>query len=129
MSLMRRSRILAGAALAVLAGAVLTASPAYADSTQCTPSGCGGEAEFVSYGEHLWVRDQLADGHSAVARYWLEGGSGPFSVWSSGGAGTSVDGDLDLAEGTWIFYQVCLGEAATKTIVSGTCSAGVTDYA
>ncbi|MEU7874778.1 hypothetical protein [Dactylosporangium sp. NPDC049140] len=126
---MRKTRILVGAGVAAVCGALLAAAPAQADSTACTPSGCAGKAEFVSYGEHLWVYDMLADGHSAVARYWLQGGTGPFSVWSSGGTGTAVDADLDLAEGSWIYYQVCLGEAATRTIIAGSCNAGVTDYA
>lgn len=117
--------------IAILVGAAMAVSgpQAEADSTRCTPSGCAGQARFVSYGEHLHVADQLADGHSAVAVYWLEGGTGPFHVWNPNGNGMSVDHNLELAEGSWIYYYVCLGEYGPRQILSGTCSAGVTDYA
>ena len=119
------------AAVCVVSAAmvVLSTRPAAADTSECTPSGCAGQAKLISYGEHLWVYDKAADGHSAVALYWLQGGTGPFRVWASAGAGTSIDDNLDLPEGTWIFYQVCLGESGSGTIVAGSCSAGVTDYA
>lgn len=42
-----------------------------------------GQGHFVSYGEHLFIEDRVADGHSAVARYWLDGGTGPFLAWNS----------------------------------------------
>lgn len=106
-----------------------TASPAAADSSQCTPSGCAGKANFVSYGEHLKVTDALGDGHSAVAMYWLEGGTGPFHVWNPNGNGTTVDHNMELPEGSWIFYKVCLGEYGPRDVLETTCSAGTTDYA
>ncbi len=118
--------------LAVAVGAVGVlgvASPAAADSSVCSKTGCAGKAAFVSYGEHLKVTDQTGDGHSAVAEYWLEGGTGPFQVWNPNGTGTTVDANLELVEGDWIFYHVCTGEYGSKTIVAGSCGAGVTDYA
>jgi hypothetical protein len=116
-------------AVAVVGLGLIGAKPALADSSLCTPSGCAGKATFASYGEILTVYDQTGDGHSAVGLYWLQGGSGPFYVWAASGAGTSTRSDLELPEGSWIYYQVCLGEYGSKTLVSGTCSAGVTDYA
>lgn len=109
--------------------ALIGAKPAAADSSLCTPNGCAGKATFASYGEILTVYDQLGDGHSAVALYWLEGGTGPFYAWIARGAGESNRVDLELPEASWIYYQVCLGEYSSKTLVSGSCSAGVTDYA
>jgi hypothetical protein len=122
----RRILILTAAVLPVYA---LAAPTATADSSQCTPGGCAGKAVFVSLGEHLQVTDAASDGHSAVAVYWPQGGTGPFTVWNHGGQGTTVDGNLDLAEGAWIYYYVCLGEYGTREILTATCSAGVTDYA
>jgi|GEM_PF-6703494 len=122
-------------ATAVVAGLLVpSAAPAVADSSQCSiaasgAASCAARAEFVSLGEHLLVEDRVADGHSAVARYWLKGGTGPFHVWNSGGAGTTVDHNLELPEGSWIFYQVCVGEFGLRDVWTSTCSAGVTDYA
>lgn len=113
---------------------VPSAQPAVADSSVCSiaasgAGSCAARANFVSLGEHLMVTDAVADGHSAVARYWLQGGTGPFLVWNSGGQGTTVDANLELAEGSWIFYQVCVGEFGARDVWTSTCNAGVTDYA
>lgn len=130
-----RRRLLLIAGLVGTAGLLLAAAPlAVADSSQCSVAAsgavaCAARANFASYGEHLYVSDQDADGHSAVVRYWLEGGTGPFHVWNSGGNGTTVDHNLELPEGSWIFYQVCVGESLIRDVWTSTCSAGVTDYA
>ena len=129
---MRRALLLAvlfgGTAVALT---VIPPTPAIADTSQCsTPSSaCAGRATFASYGEVFKVFDQAADGHSAVVLYWLSDGTGPHFGWNSQGNGTTFTLNLELAEGDWIFYRVCLGESGPKTLVSGTCSAGVTDYA
>jgi len=117
-----------GAALLI---AVVPAMRALADSSQCSVSSgtCAAKAAFTSYGEHLKVYDRAADGHSAVVLYWLSDGTGPYFGWNPNGNGSVVDIDLELPEGDWIFFKACLGEYGTKTLVSGTCSAGVTDYA
>jgi len=127
-------RILLVAAAVIVGLTAPSATPAVADSSQCSiaasgASSCAARANFVSLGEHLYVEDRIADGLSAVARYWLEGGTGPFLVWNSNGAGSRVDRDLELPEGSWIFYQVCVGVALLGDVWTSTCSAGVTDYA
>jgi hypothetical protein len=110
--------------------ALAVSTPGYADSSRCTSdSACAGKATFASYGEVFTVYDQKADGHSAVVLYWLPAGVGPLYVWNSGGNGTSAKGDLELPEGSWITYRVCLGEAGTKQILTATCGATITDYA
>lgn len=130
---MRRLRrtLLTAAAVAVAATAAvaLAAAPASADSSECTRSGCAGKAVFVPLGEHLKVTDRTGDGHSAVALYWLEGGTGPYLVWNHGGKGTTVDRNLDLPEGSWIYYQICLGEYGKRKVLTSTCSTGRTDWA
>lgn len=115
----------------VVATLVLTgASAAAADSSRCTAgSGCAGRATFTSYGEVFTVYDQLADGHSAVALYWLPDGSGPHLIWNSNGNGTSVTANLEFPEGAWVTYRVCLGEGGPKQVLTATCGATITDYA
>jgi hypothetical protein len=122
-----RRRILV-AVLAALGFAVTTAAPASADSARCT-AGCGAYAYFVSYGEHLYVEDRAADGHSAVA-VWYTPSTGTRYVWNARGAfGPRVDGNLSLPEGTGISYMVCLGEYGSRTVLWNTCSNPVSDRA
>jgi hypothetical protein len=123
-----RKALLIGAAVAGLT--VMGASAAQADSSRCTSdSGCAGRATFTSYGEVFHVYDQLADGHSAVALYWLPDGSGPHMIWNSGGNGTSVTANLEFAEGSWVTYRVCLGEGGPKQVLLNTCGPTITDVA
>jgi hypothetical protein len=127
MPIARKALLIAAAAgLLTLAGA----SAAAADSSRCTSdSGCAGRATFTSYGEVFKVYDQLADGHSAVALYWLPDGSGPHMIWNSTGNGTEVTANLEFAEGSWVTYRVCLGEGGPKEVLLNTCGATITDYA
>lgn len=115
----------------VAAVTVIPSSSASADSSQCSlPSGtCAGKVTFQSYGEHLLINDRAGDGHSAVVLYWRSDGSGPYYGWNASGTGTQVDVNLELAEGEWIFYKACVGEYGTRTLISGSCSAGATDFA
>lgn len=130
---MLRRTFVAAAAVAVTAVAalVVAASPASATTSQCSRSNhkCAGKTEFIARGEHLKVTDRVGDGHSAVALYWLEGGRGPFRVWNHNGHGKTVDHNLDLAEESWIFYQVCLGNYGKRDVFQHTCSPGVTAWA
>ncbi len=123
-----RKALLIAAAVATLT--VAGSSAAIADSSRCTAgTGCAGRATFTSLGEIFHVFDQSADGHSAVALYWLPDGSGPTMIWNSTGNGTDVTANLELAEGSWITYRVCLGEGGPKQVMLETCGAPITDYA
>jgi hypothetical protein len=123
-----RNVLLVGAAIVTLT--IAGSSAAEADSSRCTAdSGCAGRAAFTSLGEVFHVFDQSADGHSAVVLYWLPDGSGPNLIWNSSGNGTNVTGDLELPEGSWITYRVCLGEGGPKQVLTETCGAPITDYA
>ena len=83
----------------------------------------------VVYGEHLYVEDRAADGHSAVA-VWYTPWTGTRYVWNPHGAfGPRADGNLSLAEGTGISYMVCLGEYGSRTVLWNTCSNPVADRA
>jgi hypothetical protein len=123
-----RKALLVAAAVGTLT--VAGSSAAVADSSRCTAgTGCAGRATFTSLGEIFHVYDQNADGHSAVALYWLPDGSGPTMIWNSNGNGTNVTANLELAEGSWITYRVCLGEGGPKQVMLETCGAPITDYA
>lgn len=125
-----RSRLPLIALVALVFACFCTASVANADSTRCTSdSGCADRATFTSYGEVFHVYDQSADGHSAVALYWLPDGSGPNLIWNSNGNGTDVTANLDFAEGSWVTYRVCLGEYGARQVLTSTCGATITDYA
>lgn len=127
MTALRRSAL-----VTLMAGALLLTggAAASADSERCTSgSGCAGRVTFQSYGEVFKVYDQAADGHSAVALYWLPDGSGPHLIWSSGGNGTVVTANLEFAEGSWVTYRSCLGESGPKEILQSTCGPTTTDIA
>lgn len=127
MRTIRRSALVASAVGALLLTGGTTAS---ADSERCTSgSGCAGRVTFASYGEVFKVYDQNADGHSAVALYWLPDGSGPHLVWNPNGNGTSVTANLEFAEGSWVTYRACLGEYGPREVLTSTCGATITDLA
>lgn len=132
MSALRRSvpALSVAASISVLVGGLLltTSGIASADSERCTAdSGCAGRANFVTSTDTFTVFDQDPDGHSAVALYWLPDGTGPHLIWNSKGNGTSVPADLDLADGGWVTYRVCLGEGGPKEVLQDTCGATITD--
>jgi len=127
MTVLRRSVLVVAVTSALLLAGGAAAS---ADSERCTSgSGCAGRVTFTSYGEVFKVYDQLGDGHSAVALYWLPDGTGPHLIWNSGGNGTSVTANLEFPEGDWVTYRACLGEFGTKEILQDTCGATITDLA
>jgi hypothetical protein len=77
----------------------------------CVTGAC---AQFEAYGEHLYVRDTLADGHSAVGQI-----SGYGTCWNHSGAGTTIDCNFDTAEST-IYFRACTGEYSTRQILTCT---------
>lgn len=104
-----------------------TASVAAADSSRCAKT-CAGKASFTSYGEIFHVLDRKADGHSVVVLYWLPDGTW-HKVWNSKGNGSDVKANLELREGSWITYRVCLGEYGDRKVLTSTCGPTITDYA
>ena len=97
-------------------------------SAECSTGVCAGEGQFRSSDAHFLVYDRNADGKSAVVAYWLKGGAGPFYVWASGGNGTHVDKAVPVAKGSWVYYKVCVADAAVNPTLEA-CSGGITDYA
>jgi hypothetical protein len=108
-----------------VAGAV----PAMADSSMST-LGNAGSANFTSYGEHLTIYDDKADGHSVVVLNVRQDlCCAEFEGWNHNGAKSFYDYNLDMPEGDWIDYYVCLGEYASRTILWNTCGGHIRDYA
>ncbi len=130
--------IRAGAAVsAALVGLVTVGSPAYAADSWtsssyhvgdvCTTAvnlpRCNGSASFVKDGDHLYVWDNAADGHSVFVRYYRSDVNGLAGVaWNYHGAGTRVDHNMDIPEGGWINYQVCLGRYSDRLVYDWSCS-------
>ncbi|WP_084434819.1 hypothetical protein [Kibdelosporangium aridum] len=56
-------------------------------------------------------------------------GYGPRLVWNPNGNGTRVTADLELPEGSWVTYRVCLGKYGAKDVLEKTCGATITDFA
>jgi uncharacterized protein YraI len=97
-------------------------------SGQCADA-CAGEGQYRSADSHFLVYDTDADGYSAVVAYWLKGGAGPFYVWNSDGAGTTVDKAVAVAKGSWVHYKVCVANYTTGKPDLKSCSDGITDFA
>jgi len=85
-----------------------------------------GEATFAPAGEHYYIYDRKADGHSVVVVNYRSDRSptGPYYGWNPNGAnGDPVDYNLDMPEGTAVTYYVCLGEFGDREVLWNTCGA------
>jgi hypothetical protein len=84
-----------------------------------------GEAVFDPNGEHYYIFDRKADGHSVVVVNYRSdlSPSGPYYGWNHTGAGTAKDYDLSMPEGTRVTYYVCLGEYSSRSVLWDTCGA------
>ena len=122
---------LATGSLAVTALAA-TAPTAAADSSQCTTfvsgkyASCAGHGWFQSEGEHIFIDDRVADGHSVAVHYTINGVT-KTAYNRNSAEGAVVDVNLDLPEGTLIIYNVCLSNDSAD--LAGSCSGGIRDYA
>jgi hypothetical protein len=83
------------------------------------------EAKFFAYGEHFRVSDVRADGHAAVGR-WRQ--PGPVDVaryhycWDADGALNGYnDCNYALDEGTYVYYEACIGEYGPRDVWESTC--------
>ena len=122
--------------LGLVAGGMLAvAGTAAADSSQCTTyvstakahySSCAGHAWFQSSGEHFYIEDRIADGHSVALHYTINGVT-KTAYNRNGKAGKTVDLNLSLPEGTIVEYKVCLSEDSKD--LAGSCSGGFRDAA
>lgn len=127
---LRLRPVLTGAAAtaATILFAVSATGTAYADSTarSVNPTGAA-TVTFQSYGEHFFLHDDRADGRGAVLHLFRYDTTNNYTYFNHDGAGTSVDIDLSMAEGTLVSYYVC-SSIGTETIWS-TCGTEINDTA
>jgi hypothetical protein len=93
----------------IVAGIAFTSTAAYAESTYTVNAapGCGARSTFETEGDHLYISDTEADGHSAVGV--IENGTKYF-YWNSEGNGTTRHVNLDLPEKRAIALGAMTGE-------------------
>ncbi|MEV7239937.1 hypothetical protein ACWDXT_20975 [Streptomyces sp. NPDC003236] len=81
-------------------------------STESFPE--GSRVTWHADGEHLLVKDTVADGHSAVAifRWWdqSEDRYHTFTYFNRDGEGTTRDVNMDLYEHTTVNFRACVGD-------------------
>ncbi|MFR9800504.1 hypothetical protein ACL02U_32095 [Streptomyces sp. MS06] len=81
------------------------------------PTG-GASSWWKAYGDHYWVHDADADGHSAVGKLYVPYRGTVYNDWVTGGAGKSADFNYNLSEGADVYYKSCVGESGTGSIFS-----------
>ncbi|GDY33398.1 serine/threonine-protein kinase [Gandjariella thermophila] len=105
-------------AATTVTSAKASSSPAEQPTSVCTPDGCAARASFVAYGDHLYVCDNKADGHSAVAWYQRSDVPGQNNeAWDNNGSGTCIDHNMNMPEGAKITYRVCVGDYDTRRLL------------
>lgn len=91
------------------------------------PAFGGGMAWFKSWGDHLFIKDLAADGHSVVVRIVYPGHEAYY--WNAGGKGTTRDVNFNMPEGAHVQYTVCVGEYSNKGVMYNTCGGDAVDTA
>lgn len=103
---------------------VLSAGTAHASGPDITDRNAGGRSEFKTYGDHLYIYDTRADGHSVVTI--VEQGT-PEYHWNRWGEPNMVHKNLNLRENVTMYIRTCLADwkgSATAGILWETCSTG-----
>ncbi|WP_105975837.1 hypothetical protein [Streptomyces geranii] len=114
MSLSRSKRLalaLAGAAALTLGSAGISAASSDGGTIYNTTGGAA--VWFKAYGDHVWVKDIEADGHSAVGLSYVPYDGIDTENWVTGGNGTTVDFNYDFTENAYVYYRACVGESGT----------------
>ncbi|MFF3374510.1 hypothetical protein ACFYXF_16390 [Streptomyces sp. NPDC002680] len=128
MSLSRSKRFalaLAGAAALTLGSAGISAASSDGGTIYNTTGGAA--VWFKAYGDHVWVADIEADGHSAVGLSYVPYDGVDTENWVTGGNGTTVDFNYDFTENAYVYYRACVGESGTGDYFS--CSSWYTAVA
>jgi len=92
--------------MATIVGTAMSGS-AFAENAVMYSTGLGAKAEFVANGDHLYVTDQIADGHSAIGIIEL---GDQYYYWNRNGKGTTRHVNLDLPENRTIALGAVVGE-------------------
>ncbi|MFI5689132.1 hypothetical protein [Streptomyces sp. NPDC051636] len=83
------------------------------------------DGQFVSYGDHFYLNDNLKDDAGCTLTWEDEQGHAGY-IHNSNGAGTTVHRNYDFPEGTYISFEVCIrndGHTLSETCRYGTASA------
>ncbi len=106
MSIMKRALMpMAGAGLAI-AGALMTATPAWAGVDQSIV-GARGSVAWYHAGDKVVACDAKKDGYSIEANYRLAGQTGPGRVVPAVGAGNCEQVTADKNEGDTVEIRMC----------------------
>ncbi len=123
---------LLGVTIASLAVTVAMSTSASAGSdgpVVVDSSGYKARGVFLSYGDHIRVSDDYADGKSAVV-LWNDPTGEERRCWDSNGALNGMtDCNYNLQEGAYVHYEVCLGEYGSRQVHYSTCGESGWGYA
>ncbi|MFF0588638.1 hypothetical protein ACFYWD_21985 [Streptomyces sp. NPDC003781] len=110
-------------AAAFTIGGAMTGSASAAEGPWVYDTTYSAEAKFFAYGEHMRVTDVRADNHSAVGRWRQTGPDSQYHYcWDADGANNGYnDCNYALPEGTYVYYQACIGEYGTRDVWTSTC--------
>ncbi|WP_157405261.1 hypothetical protein [Actinopolyspora halophila] len=89
---------------------VLFVPAAYAgtSSSACSSEGyCAARVVFDDHGEHLYAHDERADGHGVYVYYERSDAPNDGEFTNRNGAGSVVDHNMSMPEGSTISYYVC----------------------
>ncbi|MEV7892551.1 hypothetical protein ACWD3I_11405 [Streptomyces sp. NPDC002817] len=95
-----------GAIAAAVATATTTAAVAQ-DGTVYSAGGAQAKVRWVADGDHMYITDQIADGHSAVGMYQFDD---TYFYWNREGQGTTRHVNLDLPENRPLPVGAMIGE-------------------
>ncbi len=114
------------AAAAALLVTTATSASASADGPSVYDPTGGALAWFKANGDVAWSQDTKADGHSAVTRVYVPSVGIADNLWNPDGAGSAryYSYGTRIPEGTVVYYQACIGEYSTKTLLK--CTSGWT---
>jgi hypothetical protein len=89
------------------------ATPASAAANTIYTTDGAGSARFVEHGDHVYLCDREADGHSVgvMLSYNDEYGRDTYE-WRWNWSGGCKDINLRVQEDTYFYYKVCLGDHA-----------------
>lgn len=106
----KRLALLVSPVVALLLAFAFVNAPSAAASTDIpTYSITGSSTWFVAAGDHVFVKDTVADGYTALARVQVAYDGFYSNVWCPGGAGTTCDGNFDFTEQKSIGIEPCIG--------------------
>jgi hypothetical protein len=109
----------------------VSSAPAGADTALCTKyvvdtyASCAGLGWFQTSGDHLYIQDRVADGHSVSVQYTIAGVT-KIATNSNSAQGDVLDVVLPKTAGSRVSYKVCLSNGGV--LAQSSCSGYAVDY-